>query len=83
MFIQMLGWISLTTHNIPQQTFYKTLLLRPPQSQLRVVTFDLSFSQCFKDGKIISTFLQHSSFNVLWILEVSSRKYESQSTEPP
>ena len=69
MFIQMLGWISLTTHNISQQTFYKTLLLSP-QSQVRVVTFDLSFSQCFKDGKIISTFLQHSSFNVLWILEV-------------
>ena len=65
MFIQMLGWISLTTHNISQQTFYKTLLLRTG-----VVTFDLSFSQCFKDGKIISTFLQHSSSNVLWILEV-------------
>ena len=73
MFTQMLGWISLTAHNIQQQTFYETLLLSSsalPQSQLRVVTFDLSFSQCFKDGKIISTFLQHSSSNVLWILEV-------------
>ena len=80
MFTQMLGWISLTAHNIPQQTFYETLLLSPPSVTTPSCYFwSFIFSVSFKDGKIISTFLQHSSFNVFWILEVSSRKYEYES----
>ena len=82
MFIQMLECY----HGSHSQSHNTLFIQRDDvaQHQLLVVGVEMIrfFSVLtFKDGKIISTFLQHSSFNVLWIFYFSSRKYESQTSE--